>query len=265
MPDTTSYDASLSADYSTIFDQQNKFNWLVQILEAYTIEALPTDRKVAILDVACGAGSLCWRLAGMGYREVIGVDVSTSQIQVCLSIAPAMPGNLSFFNIDARRLQTCAKFAGRFDIVNANWLYDTASDESELLEMAIGIRHCLKPGGVHNGMEVNFDIKASGPMEFEEYGVSLMPNKTMGYRPRNGESVRAHLHAGKKTESYGSNRFMVTDVTYFDEAAYRRAFLKAGFRNVQFRPPQNWDLGERWLKECDIGRFQRYRRDESKR
>jgi SAM-dependent methyltransferase len=258
MPDTTSYDASLSEDYSTIFDQKNKFNWLVQILEAYTIQALPVDRNVAILDVACGVGSLCWRLARMGYRDVVGVDVSASQIGICHSTELAMPSNLSYFRMDARRLQASANFGGRFDIVNASWLYDTASDESELLEMASGIRHCMKPGGVHCGMEVNFDIKASGPREFEEYGVSLLPNKAAGYRPRNGETVRAHLYAGNETASRSGNRFMVTDVTFFDEAAYRRVFLKAGFRDVRFHPPQNWKLGERWSMEFEIGRFQKY-------
>lgn len=256
MPDTTRYGSSLSADYSTIFGSQNRFNWLVQILEEYTVNTLPTDRNITIMDAACGVGMLCWRLARMGYLEVVGVDVSASQIRACRSIASTLPANLSFIQKDAKLLHECADLASRFDVVNANWLYDTAANEDELLKMAQAVRHCLKPGGVHKGMEVNFDIKASGPTELEDYGVSLMPDKPVGYRPKNCETIRAYLYAGTETELRGE-RFMITDVTYFTEAAYRSAFLNAGFQDVRFHPPQEWKLGDRW-RQLDLPKFRTY-------
>lgn len=250
---TSRYDAKLSSDYSTIFDPRNTFNWLVRILEEHAASSIPPDRNTSVMDAACGVGSLCWRLARMGYREVVGVDLSASQIRACQSASEWLPHNLSFVECDVRRLRERDEFAGRFDVVNASWLYDTASDPAELLEMAMSVRHCLKPGGIHKGLEVNFDVKASDSSELRDYGVRLMPDKPAGYRPTNGERIRAYLSALPAPGSL--NEHMVTDVTYFDEATYRSIFAEAGFRDVQFEHPSAWDVIAPGL---DVVRLRKY-------
>jgi SAM-dependent methyltransferase len=260
MSDVTLYDASLTQEYERLFDTASPFNWLSRILEEYAVSALPQDRAISILDVACGVGSYCRRLAVLGYRDIVGVDSSRSQVEACLANSAHFSDRLSFIRCEAARLGSIERFRGRFNVVNASWLYDTARDEGELFEMAWALRQCLKPGGLHMGVDINFDIHASGDSELDAFGISLMDDRPPGCRPRNGEMIAARIAARKGGDltSHEADSIITTRVTFFDEDTYRTAFAAAGFSDIRFTRPDRWCLGHYWHHCSDKEKFERY-------
>ena len=144
-----------------------------------------------------------------------------------------------------------ANFAGRFDVVNASWLYDTARDEEEALRMARNIHRCLKNGGRHQGLEINFGIHASHPSELELFGISLMPDRPAGTRPTNGGRIRGDI-------AMDTTEVMTIHVTYFDKATFTSLLRDAGFKNIRFYPPDTWDLGTNWAASPQGKKFKRY-------
>ena len=47
---------------------------------AAKVHALAPDPETRILDLGCGSGALLERLAGMGYRQLTGVDIRSRSI-----------------------------------------------------------------------------------------------------------------------------------------------------------------------------------------
>lgn len=230
----TEYDARVTDDYAALFNPQSPFGWLSNILEYRAFSLVPRDREVAVLDLACGIGSLCGRLASHGFSDVVGTDISPSQIETARR---TVGSSVRFEVADARTTHTFPGFRGRFDVVNASWLYDTATDFADALAMARSAHACLRPGGWHQGIELNPGIRASNPFELVEFGIALMPDLPPGSRPRDGEGICADLLVEAE-----SGRTLRTHVTYFNENSLRRILVKAGFRNVVFHPPAVWPL-----------------------
>lgn len=246
----TRYDPAISASYGKLFSRQSHFNWLAELLEKQALAMLPQERDIAILDVACGTGSFCRAASGHGYRDVVGVDLSPSQIETCRALGEG-PG-LSFLVGDARDLR---ELRGRFDVVNASWLYDTAVNQGEAARMAREVRSCLKPGGRHQGMEINFQIRASGADELDTFGIALMPDQPPGTRPEHGQLIRADIDAGLGPEG---RDVITTFVTFFDEPGLTIALQQGGFRSVRYILPDLWDLSQLSLSGNDRSRFERY-------
>jgi toxoflavin synthase len=230
----TSYDRFITADYANLFDPSSPFNWLSKILEDRAVGMLPHDRNSAVLDLACGVGSFCGRLHRRGFRNVVGTDISASQIQVARRIFSQGP---QFEVADARRTHETAGFLGRFDVVNASWLYDTATDAADALVMARSAHACLKPGGRHQGLEVNPAVKASEPFELSNFGIALLSDLVPGSKPNNGQRICADILVVGN-----SGRTLTTYVTYFDEDCLRSILKEAGFRDITFQQPDAWEL-----------------------
>ncbi len=97
-------------------------------------EIIPSRSKV--LDVACGTGALCFRLAAKGC-EVIGVELSLKMVeQARLRQEQGKIENLQFIHGDATRLEEFSDKA--FDIAIISFgLHEMAQDEGRkvLLEM----------------------------------------------------------------------------------------------------------------------------------
>jgi SAM-dependent methyltransferase len=248
-PLPTRYDPLITQDYVELFRPQSPFNWLSKILEDQALALLPADRATAILDLACGIGSFCARAHRRGYRWVVGTDLSASQVDAARRM---FAGGPRFEVSDARSTHELPGFHGAFDVVNASWLYDTANDPNDAIVMARSARACLRPGGRHQGIEVNPGIKASAPFELEAFGIALLPDAPPGSRPRDGQRIAATIKTGGDIDD-----ILTTHVTYFDEASLHHILGEAGFCEIAFQPPQTWILREQTAAE-DRSKFERY-------
>jgi SAM-dependent methyltransferase len=250
MINPTVYDDSITEDYVKLLSRDSPFHWLADVLERYVVSMLPTERHLSILDVPCGVGSFCRRVAELGYREITGVDLSPSQIRACAAYSQSET-RVRFLEGDAGQLASMNQFVRRFDVVNASWLYDTARDENEALQMARNIHCCLKPGGRHQGLEINFGIHASHSSELECFGISLMSDRPAGTRPTNGERIKGDI-------AINTTQVMTTHVTYFDETMFTSLLRDAGFKNVMLYPPDTWHFGANWAASYQGKKFKHY-------
>jgi len=54
------------------------------IIPAYLLNALPCDKNFRILDIGCGVGQLLAALRKEGYVNIVGIDVSSEAIDLCM-------------------------------------------------------------------------------------------------------------------------------------------------------------------------------------
>ena len=102
------------------------------------------NKKVPILDVACGTGRHSIELARRGY-EVTGVDLSESQLQRARQKAEAGGVRVRFEKLDARNLPFQESFGLVLNICEGAFAL-MGRDEDDLAILA-GIAQALKPGG----------------------------------------------------------------------------------------------------------------------
>jgi hypothetical protein len=197
-------------------------------------------------------------MKSLGVQDVVGVDLSAHQIGAALAAAEGDPGPCPEFIVqDAGCLAGVDALAGRFDLVNASWLYDTAPDHIALHAMARSSFSCLRPGGIHVGIDLNFGLLASSETEREEFGVALMVGHPPGTAPSDGETFRAEIAVGNPRRVNGL-RTLRTDVVYYGETSYREAFEAAGFEAVSFTAPSNWRGAVSVLSADDARMWNRY-------
>jgi len=253
------YDAELTESYKSIY-RDSSLHWLLTPLEDFVCGLLPGRRDIAVLDVACGVGSYCRRLSLLGYRNIVGTDLSQSQIAACISLSKGVEG-IQFAALDARKLSNVPEFCRRFDVVNASWLYDSMLNENELQMAVNSVRYCLKSGGIHTGITINFDIRPSYPAEWKDFGISLLFDKPENYKPSDGEILQTKLDASGSRNSIGPDRkhgLLKITSCYYSEATYRRVFAKAGFKHVIFFPARSWQLPISDLSEDEHAKIRRY-------
>src|SRR3989344_2070945 len=75
-----------SKDHGKNYDKRiytgNTYDNRVWILEKKILKKiLPSDKKLAILDFACGTGRISSYLEELGYQNISGIDVSDSMLQ----------------------------------------------------------------------------------------------------------------------------------------------------------------------------------------
>jgi SAM-dependent methyltransferase len=247
----TSYGPDLTASYERMFRVDSPVSWLVMALEDFAIHMLPEKRDIAVLDIPCGIGSYCRRAARLGYSQVFGSDISESQIETCVKHESETPLGVRYYKADVRHLFENPEFEDKFDVVNASWLYDLAVDENDLLKMMKCVNWCLRSGGFHSGIDLNFAIRGSSPLEWTKYGISLMDDKIPGYRPRDGEMItgKVAMRADdevytdvneSRSEKYAKRPGVELAVIYYTEETYRRNFAKSNFTDLRFYPPTDW-------------------------
>ncbi len=99
------------------------------------------DRRV--LDVGCGSGYHCWRMAGEGAKQVIGIDPSPLFIMQFRAIKHFMQ-NPPDVEILPLRMEQMPEYLPAFDTVfSMGVLYHRRSPLDHLKEL----RNCLKQGG----------------------------------------------------------------------------------------------------------------------
>ena len=107
----------------------------------------PLDGRL-VLDVGCGNGYHCWRMALAGARYVIGIDPTAVFVAQCLAvqhlvraIAPSLADSVDLLPVGIEGVPSAQK---RFDTVfSMGVLYHRRSPIDHLLEL----REALRPGG----------------------------------------------------------------------------------------------------------------------
>ena len=124
--------------HGTHIDTEWRSDWKWQRLAPH-IQDL-TGRTV--LDVGCGSGYHCWRMAGAGARLVIGIDPSllfTVQFHAIKHFA----GRHNVFMLPLSISDLSPKLNAFDTVFSMGVLYHRRSPIDHLLEL----KHCLKPGG----------------------------------------------------------------------------------------------------------------------
>lgn len=100
----------LFTDYANTYDQETFTHGTIQEVDFIESE-ISHDKKVQILDIGCGTGRHSIELAKRGY-QVVGVDLSESQIKRAKEKAKAQNIQIDFLIQDARKLT----FNQQFDL-----------------------------------------------------------------------------------------------------------------------------------------------------
>lgn len=100
---------------------------------------LPEDRKIRIIDIGCGAGSVVWWLHQSGYRDAHGVDISAEQVAAAgaLGVPNVRLGNF---------VENLADELGTVDVIMARDVFEHF-DRPSLSGALRVINAALKPGG----------------------------------------------------------------------------------------------------------------------
>ncbi len=100
------------------------------------LEFVPKNKKLSILDLGCGTGTLTAQLAEFA-ETIIGIDSSESMIEK----ARTQYGNINFMVCDALSLP----FEKQFDVVFSNAVFHWINDHNALLNE---VHKVLKPDGL---------------------------------------------------------------------------------------------------------------------
>jgi ubiquinone/menaquinone biosynthesis C-methylase UbiE len=201
----------LFTDYAGNYDRENYTRGTIGECDFIENE-MGHDRGAKILDIGCGTGRHSLELARRGY-EVVGIDLSESQLRRAREKAAAQNVRVDFRRHDARDLP----FSGEFDLAvmlceGAFPLMETDEMNYRILE---GAARALKPGSkfifttlnglfplFHSVKEFLEKEKGEGGSSCEESSFDLMT-----FRDRNLTSVVDDL--GNKKELRCNERYYV--------------------------------------------------------
>lgn len=152
------------------------------------LEAAPGQR---ILDVGCGNGLTCRRLAAAAV-EVVGIDFSEAMLDRARRYEAPAPGSIDYRRVDATDEDALVALgAGSFDAVIANM---ALMDISAITPLYRAVARLLKPGGrfVWSVMHPTFNGKYVVMTEDHEEGERTRWLKVRGYlepEPTLGEAI----------------------------------------------------------------------------
>ena len=164
-----------------------------------------------ICDLCCGEGYVGRWLMRRGAREVVGVDLSRSLIEVAKARANA--GGLSYFAEDAARLDEIP--GGPFDVVVCHMGLQDVADHRALFA---GARRVLEPGRpfvfslLHPCFMAPCHVTQAPPTIIGDDGqpvaISVRRYATEGYWNSGGDGVRGHMGAHHRMISTYVNDLM---------------------------------------------------------
>jgi tRNA (mo5U34)-methyltransferase len=124
--------------FDIVIDTEWRSDWKWQRLAAHIS---PLSGRI-VLDVGCGSGYHCWRMAGAGARLVVGVDPSQKFLFQFMAVKKYLGAQAVFYL--PLRSEDLPPALGRFDTVfSMGVLYHRRSPFEHLEEL----RRALKPGG----------------------------------------------------------------------------------------------------------------------
>ena len=119
-------------------DYDRWVTYIEEILRKYNI------KPELMLDLACGTGSICTRLAQKGH-DMIGIDLSEDMLNVAMGKAKEQGLDILFLNQDMREFE----LYGTVDVITC--LMDSINyltDEQDLQDVFSLVNNYLNPGGL---------------------------------------------------------------------------------------------------------------------
>ena len=135
------YRDTLYADYGASFGGVKKFAPEGQkTLFNAVYPALPDLKDASIVDIGCGKGEWLIWLQSKGYRNIFGVDVSTSEIKEAF-------GNIQGVEfIEGEAIAVLGSKEAFFDLVHCKDLIEHLTKD-EIVDFLLAIHSALKPDG----------------------------------------------------------------------------------------------------------------------
>jgi 2-polyprenyl-3-methyl-5-hydroxy-6-metoxy-1,4-benzoquinol methylase len=125
-------------DYPFTQNTENEVNWLVK-------EYL-TNPEMRILDVGCGTGRHAINLAAKGYKNITGIDLSSTMIGAAREVAKEKKVSVDFRVGDARELP----FENEFDaaLCLCEGAFGLLEDDAENYKVLRAVHKALKKHGI---------------------------------------------------------------------------------------------------------------------
>jgi SAM-dependent methyltransferase len=103
------------------------------------LKHMPEDKNAAIMDVACGAGHFMYFLKKMGYQNVVGIDISTEQLDLAKQMGVSTVEEADLFTY-------LPEHAGQYDMILGNDIIEHLNKD-EVLQLLDAMFLALKPDG----------------------------------------------------------------------------------------------------------------------
>jgi SAM-dependent methyltransferase len=116
----------------------SKFNRYGRFYDWYLRNWIPINKQASILDIGCGYGQLLRFFSKRGYSNVIGVDISSEQVEFAKKVHPNV--------IQANALEFLEQHIGQFDLIVAIDLVEHFTKEEMVLFLDASYQS-LKPKG----------------------------------------------------------------------------------------------------------------------
>ncbi|MEX0447267.1 class I SAM-dependent methyltransferase [Xenorhabdus sp. SGI246] len=123
----------------------------------------------SVLDLACGYGLFSREYKNRGASKVIGVDISDNMIAIAKSKSQQYGDNIEFHIRDVCKMESF----GKFDIVNAAWLFCHAESIEDLETMFRVVATHLKPSGKLIAYTVEPDYRLEKG-NYENYCIKIL-------------------------------------------------------------------------------------------
>src|SRR5687768_13945737 len=109
------------------------------------IEKITGDRKdLRILDLGCGSGRHSLSLAKRGYKNITGIDLSPTLLEVAKQTAQEEGLNIRFEQCDMRQIPADWQFDLVINLFTSFGYFETDEENAEVIQ---GMSKSLVPGG----------------------------------------------------------------------------------------------------------------------
>lgn len=176
-------------------------------------------RNKSVLDLACGFGYFGRELYHQGARKVVGVDISSSMIELARKESARNKEAIEYHVASVCDMGVL----GQFDRVTAAWLFNYAASPQELEKMFQVVARNMVSGGKLIAYTVDPDFQLSRG-NFTKYGVRVLTEE-----PHEG-GYRHHAEFVTQPPSAFTFHRWSRDV-------YEQAIMKAGFSKFQWQKP----------------------------
>jgi toxoflavin synthase len=156
---------------------------------AAVVKLLGDVKGKRVLDLACGTGFYTRLIRNKGAERVVGVDLSSTMIDVAKELEETSPQGIEYRVADVANMEPI----GTFDIVTAIWLLHYARTREELRAMSYNISRNLTPSGQLIAIIPNPDfINAQDDTDLYEFHTHVLSVKDLVAHVRMDENFSIH-------------------------------------------------------------------------
>lgn len=190
-------------------------------------QGLLTGKRV--LDLACGNGYHTRRLKALDCAYILGVDVSSSMIELAREFEVKDPQQIEYMVADVKYLPPPEQ---PYDLVTGFYLLNYAKTREELLQMARVIYTQLGENKLFVGLTVNV-VAGKDAFDNRKYGVVRYTKEPLpdGPIPNGTEVMVSFLDEQGEPMCTLSNYFLLP-------TTYEQVFKEAGFKSFEWVPIQ---------------------------